>query len=272
MRTIDFSFNGGFPLDQRTLNDKQSAYLDILYALTGFLQIPSVGSHIMYGCNIVGPNITPGMMFIDGELCSFAGAPGDANSKIKKSIVLQNAPFENGTNNPVYKNTIAIVDAAGVAYSDFSRYGADLVYDTDYVHTDNNFTSALLEKLNGIEALAQKNTQADWNQANIASDAFIKNKPTDFIRRLHRGTLEVGDVSNGSGTGLMTVSFLQNVGTANYIVAGSINGQSVANQHLDDHVTWTVRDKTATSFKISFREFGNTTQNIKFDYIILALD
>lgn len=52
------------------------------------------------------------------------------------------------------------------------------VIDANYVHTDNNFTTALLEKLNGIATGAQKNVQADWNETDETSDAFIKNKPT----------------------------------------------------------------------------------------------
>ena len=53
---------------------------------------------------------------------------------------------------------------------------AGIVIDPNYVHTDVNFTLALLNKLNGIEAGAEVNVQADWNVVNTASDAFIKNK------------------------------------------------------------------------------------------------
>ena len=52
------------------------------------------------------------------------------------------------------------------------------VIDESYVHTDNNLTNALLEKLNGIAAGAEVNVQSDWNEADENSDAFIKNKPT----------------------------------------------------------------------------------------------
>lgn len=54
----------------------------------------------------------------------------------------------------------------------------NFVTDANYVHTDNNFTTALLEKLNGIAAGAEVNVQADWSVATDTSDAFIKNKPT----------------------------------------------------------------------------------------------
>ena len=55
---------------------------------------------------------------------------------------------------------------------------AGTVVDANYVHTDNNFTTAEKTKLAGIAAGAEVNVQADWNQTNSSSDAFIKNKPT----------------------------------------------------------------------------------------------
>ena len=55
---------------------------------------------------------------------------------------------------------------------------SDFVSDASYVHTDNNFTSTLLTKLNGIESGAEVNVQADWDEENSSSDAYIQNKPT----------------------------------------------------------------------------------------------
>ena len=50
--------------------------------------------------------------------------------------------------------------------------------DANYVHTDNNFSSAEKTKLSGIAAGAEVNVQPDWNVTDSSSDAFIKNKPT----------------------------------------------------------------------------------------------
>lgn len=41
----------------------------------------------------------------------------------------------------------------------------------------NDFTTALKEKLDGIESGAETNVQADWNETDTSSDAYIKNKP-----------------------------------------------------------------------------------------------
>lgn len=55
---------------------------------------------------------------------------------------------------------------------------ANLVQDANYVHTDENFTSAEKTKLAGIEAGAQVNVQADWTEGDSSSDAYIQNKPS----------------------------------------------------------------------------------------------
>lgn len=46
----------------------------------------------------------------------------------------------------------------------------------------NDFTDALKNKLDGIEAGAEANVQSDWNQTNTAADDFIKNKPQNLVQ------------------------------------------------------------------------------------------
>lgn len=58
----------------------------------------------------------------------------------------------------------------------------NLVQDENYVHTDNNLTDALLEKLENIEAGGQVNVQADWTETDTESDAFIRNKPENLVQ------------------------------------------------------------------------------------------
>lgn len=55
---------------------------------------------------------------------------------------------------------------------------ATVVRDTNYVHTDNNYTTAEKNKLSEIADGAEANVQADWSVTNTSSDAYIKNKPT----------------------------------------------------------------------------------------------
>ena len=55
---------------------------------------------------------------------------------------------------------------------------SNFVSDANYVHTDNNFTTTLKNKLNGIASGAEVNVQSDWNQTDTAADDYIKNKPS----------------------------------------------------------------------------------------------
>lgn len=54
----------------------------------------------------------------------------------------------------------------------------NIVIDANYVHTDNNYTTTDKNKLNGIAAGAEVNVQADWNETDTSSDAYIQHKPT----------------------------------------------------------------------------------------------
>lgn len=56
----------------------------------------------------------------------------------------------------------------------------DFPFDPNYVHTDNNYTSADKQKLAAIECEAEVNVQSDWNEVNVESDSYIKNKPTEL--------------------------------------------------------------------------------------------
>lgn len=72
---------------------------------------------------------------------------------------------------------LATVATSG-SYADLNNIPSDLVQDANYTHTDNNFTSTLLTKLNGIASGAEVNVQADWDTTSTSSDSYIMNKPT----------------------------------------------------------------------------------------------
>lgn len=44
--------------------------------------------------------------------------------------------------------------------------------------SENDFTTALKDKLDGIASGAEVNVQADWDETDTTSDAYIQNKPT----------------------------------------------------------------------------------------------
>lgn len=58
----------------------------------------------------------------------------------------------------------------------------NLVQDANYVHTDNNFTTAEKTKLSGIAAGAEVNVQANWNETDTSADSYIQNKPANLVQ------------------------------------------------------------------------------------------
>ena len=260
MKTINFDYTGGFPLEQPVLKRMQSATLLVLEALVKQLGCADTGNYILSGCNVSGANITPGIMYIDGDLCPFAGAVGDATTKIKKQTNTLTAAFENGTNPPVFIETVAVVNAAGTELQNFTRFF--YVQDANYVHTDNNFTALLLAKLNAIEAGAEVNVQADWNVVDPLSDAFIKNKP-NFLKVLYKQTAIIGDITNSD----FTISF-PSLGTDNYAVYPSFE-TSPTNANQSASYVYIVHSKTDTSFKLRMWETGDNTQYIVMNYLIV---
>lgn len=263
MNLIDFTKTGGYRFKQFTLRKMQEAYFQILKVFVSFCNIPDTGNYIIAGCTISGANITAGYVYIDGDLCRFEQTAGDVTTKIKKSVVTENLAFKNGTNQPVFRYTSAVVHATeGAALSDFIRVSP--VFDANYVHTDNNFTAALLDKLNGIEDGAEKNVQADFHTTNPLLDSYIKNKP-DFLTPLKKGFSVLGEIP---GQVTVTISF-PDVGTSNYMVLWSL--VSLGGPDNDNDITAVVANKTSNSFDFFVEEFTTNTQSLKLEYILFPL-
>ena len=77
----------------------------------------------------------------------------------------------------VQPGDLAAVATTG-SYTSLTNTPQNIVQDANYVHSDNNFSNADKSKLDGIAAGAEVNVQADWNEADSSSDAYIANKPT----------------------------------------------------------------------------------------------
>lgn len=270
MNLIDFTQNGGYRLKQASLSKMQVAYFEILKAFITFLKVPDTGNYIISGCEISGANITSGIMYIDGELCPFVQTAGDLTTKIKKDIQIDVLAFKSGSNLPVFRQTTAIVDASGIALQDYIRVPEipqlpdNLVIDANYVHTDNNFTDLFWAKLNGIEAGAEVNVQADWNVTNALSDAFIKNKP-NITQWYHKGTASIGHIGSVALLMPIPISF-PDIGVSDYFVVGFV--RSTNNVAV---IFAGVFNKTPTGFNITLHKPSETSTalNCEFDYYLL---
>ena len=68
----------------------------------------------------------------------------------------------------------------------------------------NDFTNALLTKLNNIEANAEVNVQSDWNETDSAADDFIQNKPTDVTDLSTHNVTELSDITSAGSGAIIT--------------------------------------------------------------------
>lgn len=121
MKKLDTTHSGGAPLKQKALAFLQTGHLETLRALVEHLGISNVGNFIISGCEVVGTNITAGMMYIDGDLCPFVETSGTLDTKISKITNIENVSYKNGNSHPFYESTVAAVNSNGIALSDFER-------------------------------------------------------------------------------------------------------------------------------------------------------
>lgn len=268
----------GFPGTNETWRFIQSAWREPLNALA----LLCGDKTVVTGCVVSEGNMSDGFIVLNGELLPFqAGAIG-ANITMIKEVV--NVDYDvdidndgNLDNLPAYETRYLRFGSDGEStfpYADLKRLKS-VQQLSDYQLPDYlvapiyvAFTATLLEKLNGIEAGAEVNVQADWNVANSLSDAFIKNKPTGIFTKIERLTyLGMTDID---GSGVHTIS-IPDMGANNYIVIPSLETGS-ANPTIARNTasfSYTVFNKTNNSFQFAFREFSALNQSPKIEFLIV---
>lgn len=201
MRQITWELADGFPLDQgamKFLQDESFDRIKVLASYWGSTQPET--DFIIVGMEKSGSTINPGWCWIADKLLYYPGGayPG-AGAYIRPVLNETEVEYQDGIDRPALKYWAATVmlggsgegilfDTAGrvppalaMKWSNLADIPADIVFDANYNHTDNNFTDAYREKLEGIEDGAEVNVQADWNQTDENHDSFIRNKPTDLM-------------------------------------------------------------------------------------------
>lgn len=208
----DPNVNGTQSISLYTANASDSTSFDLSYAHSDTVQVngefkaANDGTQFILGVTGVQPGMTVelvdyGIHSIIGE-----GAGGKYNAgtgididepnrviSVDTDTIQEKLTPGNGItidgNNEISVDTTVVATQADLAtkqdvISDLSDIragaaaGATAVQDANYVHTDNNFTDADVTKLSGIEAGAEVNVQANWNESDSSSDSFIQNKPT----------------------------------------------------------------------------------------------
>ena len=107
--------------------------------------------------------------------------------------------------------------------------------------SSNDFSTALLNKLNGIADGAEVNVQADWSVTDATADAFIKNKPASFPPASHTHTkAQISD---------MPTKLSQFTNDPGYLTSADIDtsqNHTHANKGILDTLTQAMLDKWNT--------------------------
>lgn len=116
MNRINFDNTGGFPLGAYTLDFMQQSYqmLQVLGSIAGNLSILS-------GCEEVGRSITDGVVYINGEVLPFKGAP--ISEKVIIVETSQKRIFKDGVEKAVEYSRYATFgnSTSGHLWADFKR-------------------------------------------------------------------------------------------------------------------------------------------------------
>jgi len=279
----------GFPGTNQTLRFMQDAWSEPLKALA----MLAGDKTILSGVVVTGSNVSAGFVAINGEILPFEAGTLQAQVTIIEQVAV--ATYEDDGVLPAYKTRHVAFGSGGVETFNFASFTRlktilelsnftlpnGIVIDPNYLA----FTQAMLNHLNSIQSGAEVNVQADWNETDNLSDAFIRNKPSivqsdwnvvnplspAFIKNkpttievLHRGIAILGDFPTSTLAGI-TVNF-PSVGTSDYTVIGTMRSHGNAGV---DVIAFVTRNWSPSSFELIGREFVGANQDLQFHYLII---
>lgn len=143
--------------------------------------------------------------------------------------------------------------------------------------TDNNFTTVYKNKLDSIATGAEVNVQADWNETNTSSDAYIQNKPS----ALSEFPNDVGYITSSGSCSYATSSgssnYANSAGSATYassflasrqtIGASSQSHAQALQSYFDDYASSIPRDCLTVNLS---HAYGN--DSLYLGYFIYGYD
>lgn len=150
MNTINTEHNAGYPFDVAFL-----AFMQNSYRLFNSLGSMAGNKAIISGCEEVGNTITPGTVFINGELFPFEGGAKGDTVIIKEET--NEVTFEDGFLRPLETIRTAAFGRS-VPEKTFNWEGFKRVYNLQYLgenKTDNTETEKLLKRIEKLEKQKQ---------------------------------------------------------------------------------------------------------------------
>lgn len=263
LKTTDITDTNALPVKSGTLDHLQLAYAEaIAEAVKGFIgsAYDSTKVYLLHGCVNSGSGssyvISAGSVFFNGEVYLVDAASFTiAGSNVAVGSIFTGI-FADATADPVtFTDGVArnIHQIKKIAYAAaLSGSGAGDFSDLHHVNVNIaqlNLTGTGIATISGT--YPNKNVDV----------------PAPAVSILASGLTNVGDISPSAGT-TITVSF-SSVGTASYIVAGSV--ESFGTPTNDVLVVYGITNKTATSFDIHFQELSAVAQNIKFGWALIKI-
>jgi hypothetical protein len=235
-KRIDFNNLGGFPVVQETFNWMQDSYRTAIISIAKLFG----DKFILFGCEIVGPNVTSGAVVINGELIPFVGGAYSVGDEV---IVVETpeAPvtFQDNNTHQVYFTKVARIGSpGGFPFTDLKTIG-----------TLKDFFIAF---------------QALLTAFNTHTHSYDDLADLPVRKLVAEGSVNLGDID------LTDKSFtipIPDQGTNNYRLSVTIvaNDNSFA---TENDFSWAVYDKQNASFKLTFREYTSQVQNLRCEYMI----
>ena len=245
--TIGLKDNGG--IVRETINNTTKLAIDLgASSITGQLansdlansSITINGTAISLG----GTVTTPNTQLTDAQVRSkISVTGGGASYNSSTGVITLPSQFT------LAQNNVTNASVSGQTLT-LTRQSAS---DITFTPTANDFTNTLKTKLDGIATGAEVNVQANWNETNSGSDAFIQNKPTlfsgDYDDLTNKPTLlQLGTTSTTALAGnTTTISSAQSTKLGHISVTQAVDLDTIES------------DTTTNNAKTSFPGFGTTS-------------
>lgn len=118
MHTIDFTQDGGFPLEQNGLNFMQQSYIEIMQGMIASYGCDPAKKYIIRGVVKSGSSITSGWVVIDNEVMPFTGGTGSAIGISEQKTSVE---FEDKNVHAVFSKKTAVISSSGTPLAQFIR-------------------------------------------------------------------------------------------------------------------------------------------------------
>jgi len=249
------------------------AFMQASYAMLEKFTALGGDNYILSGCEVSGSSATPGYVIIKGKLMPFQG--GTIQTDVRVIETISNYPVGSGTETEITYHAefgTSTTPADNVAWSTLNGNRIVNLLSLYQNKVDKVLGSRLITeeealKLSGIAQNANKYVHPSNPSHEISEISGLTNQLDKKLEVLAKGSKNIGDIS---GDGRTTISLGITLPDNNYLVVGSIiwNEDTV---HNSGGISWSIVEKSTTSFVVHIREATSSVQNISFEYALIKM-